>query len=194
LVNKVVRYLREQAFIEEVENEGLRLRDPFGLLKAWCEEYRFDRHWRRTYFTLLQGRKLQELLAPLESVTGGRAAYAVFSAAEFQAPHVRQAKTWLYLGSKYEQEIGKLPDVKEVDTGENIVVYFPEDDGVFYGQEGDHHGRLPSTNPIQTYLDLFHGGGRGQEAAEALLEQRLIPLWKLHGIIPQTHDRATPSQ
>lgn len=185
LVNKVVRYLREQAFIEEVEDQGLRLRDPLGLLKTWCEAYRFDRHWRRTYFTLFQGRKLQELLSPLESVTGGHAAYAVFSAAEFQAPHVRQSKTWLYLGSNYEHEIEKLPDVKEVDTGENLVVYFPEDDGVFYGQEGDHHGRLPSTNPIQTYLDLFHCGGRGQEAAEALLEQKLKPLWKLNGLIPK---------
>jgi hypothetical protein len=185
LVNKVVRYLREQAFIEEVEDEGLRLRDPQGLLKAWRDAYRFDRHWRRTYFTLLQGRKLQELLAPLESVTGGHAAYAVFSAAELQAPHVRQSKTWLYLGSNYEQEIGKLPDVKEVDTGENLVVYFPEDDGVFYGQEGDHHGRLPSTSPIQTYLDLSHCGGRGQEAAEALLEQKLKPLWKAHGLISE---------
>ncbi len=98
---------------------------------------------------------------------------------------MRQSKTWLYIGSSYEHEIEKLPDVKEVDTGENLVVYFPEDDGVFYGQEGDHHGRLPSTNPIQTYLDLFHCGGRGQEAAEALLEQKLKPLWKTQGLIPE---------
>ncbi len=70
LVNKVVRYLRDQAFIEEVGDEGLRLRDPLGLLKAWCEAYRFDRHWRRTYFTLLQGRKLQELFSTIGKYYG----------------------------------------------------------------------------------------------------------------------------
>jgi hypothetical protein len=185
LVNKVVRYLREQAFIEEVEDEGLRLRDPLGLLKVWREAYRFDRHRRRSYFMMLQGRKAQELLAPLESITGGHAAYAAFSAAEFQAPHVRQSKTWLYVGVNYDRELEKLTSAMQVDTGGNLVVYFPEDDGVFYGQEGDHPGRLPSTNPIQTYLDLYHCGERGQEAAEALLEQKLKPLWKAHGLISE---------
>jgi hypothetical protein len=35
---------------------------------------------------------------------------------------------------------------------------------------------MASTNPVQTYVDLLHAGGRGEEAAEALLDQRLKPV------------------
>jgi len=35
---------------------------------------------------------------------------------------------------------------------------------------------------VQTYLDLMHLGGRGEEAAQAVLEQSLLPAWKAAGI------------
>jgi hypothetical protein len=65
---------------------GFRLRDPLKLLFAWRDAYRFDRHERRGYFTLLQGNKLRDALANLDLETGGFTAYAAFSAADFQAP------------------------------------------------------------------------------------------------------------
>jgi hypothetical protein len=52
LVNKVVRYLRDEAFIEHTEGGGFRLREPVKLLFAWRDAYRFGRHERRDYFTL----------------------------------------------------------------------------------------------------------------------------------------------
>jgi hypothetical protein len=71
-----------------------------------------------------------------------------------------------------------------VDSGENLVVLIPDDEGVFYlgdgGMMADH--RLACTTEVQTYVDLWHCGGRGQEAAEALLEQRLKPAWKAEGL------------
>jgi hypothetical protein len=182
LVNKVFRFLREEAFVVELEEGGVRLRDPVGLLFAWREAYRFDRHHRRDYFTLLRGRQLQEKLAELDSITGGQAAYAVFSAAEFQAPHVRQTKTWLYLAPEYETEFAALLEAKRVESGENLIVLLADDRGVFYSGEGAA-GRLPCTNPVQTYVDLSHAGNRGAEAAAALLEQKLKPEWKLRGLL-----------
>ena len=61
----------------------------------------------------------------------------------------------------------------------------PDDDGVFYmGDRGTMgNNRLSCTNAVQTYVDLFHSGARGQEAAEALLNQCLMPEWKLRRII-----------
>lgn len=188
LVNKVVRYLRDQAYIEDANDGGIKLRDPLGLLTDWGNKYRTNRSWKRTFFTLLQGRKLQEALAPLQSITNGKAAYALFSAAEFQAPHVRQPKTWLYLGSEFERAIDQLADIKEVDSGENLVVYFTEDEGVFYGLEEGTVERLPSTNLIQTYLDLLYFGGRSKEAADALLEQKIKPIWAEHNLLPPKND------
>lgn len=184
LINKVVRYLRDEALIEVCPNGGFQVRDPLKLLLAWRDAYRFDRHGRRDYFVLLQGSKLRSALAVFGAHVGGFAAYAAFSAADFLAPHVRQPKTWLYVRedslSLFEEQL----QAKQVSTGANLVLLIPEDDGVFYLCDGGALGddRLACTNEIQTYVDLWHCGGRGQEAAEALLEQRLKPAWKERGL------------
>lgn len=123
---------------------------------------------------------MQESLASLESITGGHSAYAAFSAAEFQAPHVRQLKSWLFVGAEWEDEFRAEVEAKPVDSGENLVVLIPEDAGVFYQQEGEA-GRLACTTPVQTYVDLCSCGSRGEEAAEALLEQNLKPAWNARG-------------
>lgn len=84
--------------------------------------------------------------------------------------------------SKFEN----LVEAKQAESGENLVVSIPGDDGVFYlpdnGRENDP--RLGCTNAVQTYVDVWHSGSRGQEAAEALLEQRLKPEWKAGGMNP----------
>jgi hypothetical protein len=185
LVNKVVRYLQDEAFIEIFPEGGFRLSDPLKLLFAWRDAYRFDRHERIGYFTLLQGKRLRDALADTDLETGGFAAYAAFSAADFQAPHVRQPKTWIYVGREHLSSLAQRIEAKPVESGDNVVVLIPDDDGVFYmadgGSVGDH--RMACTNPVQTYVDVFHCGGRGEEAAEALLEQKLKPEWSQRGAL-----------
>lgn len=185
LVNKVVQHLRDEAFIEISGDGGFRLRDPLKLLFEWRDAYRFDRHERSGCFTLLRGRQLQDALYKLELETGGLAAYAAFSAADFQAPHVRQAKTWIYVRQDYIPRFEALTEAKTVETGENLVLLIPDDDGVFYMCEGGQVGdrRLACTNVVQTYVDVFNSRGRGEEAAEALLEQRLKPEWNRSGLL-----------
>jgi hypothetical protein len=179
LVNKVIKHLRDEAFLETLPEGGFRLHDPVKLLLAWRDVYRFDRHERRNYFTLLQGKELRNALYNLELEAGGFAAYAAFSAAEFQAPHVRQPKTWLYISSDYIERCEELLETKRVESGDNLIVLIPDDAGVFYFGDGAIVGerRMAGTNPVQTYVDLFHCGGRGEEAAEALLQQKLMPAW-----------------
>ena len=106
----------------------------------------------------------------------GRLAYAAFSAADLQAPAVRQPRTWLYLDPNIEQEFQSVVEAKSVDSGENLVVLIPDDRGVFYRAEPGGN-RAACTNAVQTYVDLAHSGGRGEEAADAILQQRLKPAW-----------------
>jgi hypothetical protein len=177
LVNKVVQHLRIQAFLELLPNRGFRVHDYEGLLLAWRQAYRFDRSARRRYFTLLQGRALHEKLRALDPNNQGRLAYAAFSAADFQAPHVRQPRTWLYLATAdMEEEFKATIEAKSVDSGENLVVLIPTDPGIFYRLDAGKQ-RLACTNSVQTYIDLVHAGGRGEEAGEAVLQQRLKPAW-----------------
>ena len=70
---------------------------------------------------------------------------------------------------------------KEVDSGENLVVLVPADMGIFLSFDADSHVGsrvLGCTDPAQTYVDLTHCGGRDEEAAQALLEQKILPAWK----------------
>lgn len=182
LVNKLVKYLLEEGFVEQQSGGGFRVADPIKLLQAWRDAYRFDLNERLGFFTLLQGSKLQESLARLGHDFEDHVAYAAFSAADFQAPHVRQPKTWLHVSGHLVEEFRAKLGVKPVESGENLVVLVPVDEGVFFTPEVSASGnRLPCTNEVQTYVDLWHSGGRGQDAAEALLEQRIKPAWRAAG-------------
>lgn len=181
LVNKVVRHLRDEGWVEDSGAGDLRVRDPAGLLAAWSEAYRFGRHERRGYFSLLKGSELNAALYRVGLEAGGLAAYAAFSAAERQARNVRQPTTWLYLDPAFLEAFIRIVQAKEVDSGENLVVLFPVDMGVFSSFEPERYvdsNVLGCTDPVQTYVDLTHAGGRGEEAARALLEQRLLPAWQ----------------
>ena len=183
LVNKVIRHLREEGFVEKTEDRRVRLRDPMGLLQAWREAYRFDRHERHRYFTLTKGKQLDGALDRAISEVRGLAAYAAFSAAEHQAPHVRQARTWIYVAGEALDTVVGHTGAKEVESGENLIILVPDDLGVFVSFSDDGtpcsgERRPHCTDPVQTYVDLRHCGGRGEEAAQAVLEQKLLPAWK----------------
>ena len=177
LTNKVVRELREEGFLEA---EGAaKVRDHEGLLAAWNAKYRFGRHRIIPCFTLLKNEEVHARLAALEREIQlvPRFAYASFSAADFQAPYVRQPLIWLYAAEGDEEALMQRLDAKPVDSGENLRILVPEDDGVFFKAQRSE-GRLRATNPLQTYVDLMHCGGRGEEAAEAILRQCLKPAWE----------------
>ena len=176
LVNKVIQHLRNEAFVQPAPNRGFYLRDPEGLLQEWRQAYRFGRHMRRRYFTLLKGHSIDDNLRRLNPNGQRGIAYAAFSAADVQAPNVRQGRTWLFVDADLEAEFAEAVDAKIVDSGENLVVLIPDDPGVFYRMEVVK-GRLAATNPVQTYVDLAHVGGRGLEAAESVHQQRLRSAW-----------------
>ncbi len=94
---------------------------------------------------------------------------------------MRQPRTWLYVGAAYLDALVEHAQAKEVDSGENLVVLVPQDLGVFVTLEADSDAGEPTlgcTASVQTYVDLLHCGGRGEEAAQALLEQKILPPWK----------------
>lgn len=184
LVNKVIQHLRDQGFVEAVD-AGLRLRDPVSLLAAWRQAYRLDDRQRLSFFTLLKPKPLSEAMHRAATEFGVTCAYAAFSAAERQAPQVRQPRTWVYVCADHLDDFVRLAEAKQVETGENLVVLLPGDPGVFQAFEpthGDGGREIGCTDPVQTYVDLIKLGGRGEEAAQAILEQRLLKAWKEAGI------------
>jgi len=183
LVNKIVRHLREEGFLAGSNGRGFQVADPPGLLQAWRNAYGLDLHHQIGYFTLLNGWKLLDALSAVFTASRGKLVYAAFSAANIQAPHVREPKTWVYVSDNELPAFEKILETKPVDSGANLMVLVPSDDGVFAYPDGGliEDRPIACTSLVQTYVDLWHCGGRGQEAAEALLEQRLKPAWRAAG-------------
>ncbi len=185
LVNKVMRHLRSEGYVADGDT-GSRVVDPLGLLYAWRDAYEFEQHQRLSYFTLLRSRALTKALDDVGLRAGGWARYAAFSAAERQAPHVRQNRTWVYVLAKYLPVLQELAEAKRVDSGENLVVLVPRDSGVFLSFASTAtvgEQVMDCTDPVQTWVDLMHCGGRGEEAATAVLEQSILPSWRAAGVV-----------
>ncbi len=177
LVNKIVTHLRNEGFLTEESGGGLRVVDPERLLIAWRDVYRVDRVHRAEYFTLLKSPEIERAIRGVNIGNEVRVAWASFSAAERQAPMVRQLKYWLMASEDHADLVRDALQAKPVETGSNLTLLIAPDRGYLAGaSEEDQAG--PCTRPLQTYVDTWHSGGRGQEAAAAVLERRLKPAWE----------------
>ncbi len=65
--------------------------------------------------------------------------------------------------------------LKRSDSGANVTLYAPYDEGVLYGARPIDGICIAS--PVQVYLDLLGMKGRGEEAAKALLEEVIRRSW-----------------
>lgn len=172
-VSNIKRLLIDEDLLEE-EGRLFRLADPERILDAWLQNYSF-RYNDSFDFYSLEGTQIERKIA---SFCGGRGityAMALFSGANLVAPFVRYARSFAYLEEGI-VEVAKQLDLKEVTSGPNVTLLKPYDKGVFYGIQ-DVNG-LSVVSDIQLYLDLKKYRGRGEEAAEYILENRLRPTWQ----------------
>ncbi len=124
-MNKVVKHLRDEAFIEAhpmgdfgcVTHSNYCL--PGEMLTVLTDTN------AATILPCCKEKQLRDALSKLDLDAGGFAAYAAFSAADLQAPHVRQPKTWIYVDDEYIKRFEELTEAKRVESGENIIVLIP---------------------------------------------------------------------
>ena len=178
LVNKVVHHLHSEGHLVDVPNAGFRVVDKAKLLSAWRDAYRFDQIPKVEWFTLLKSFEIEDALRKINKGGLTRIAWAAFSAAERQAPMVRQPKYWIMASDDRVDWTVDVLKTRPVGTGANVVLLTAPDLGYLEClQEEDKAG--PCTQPLQTYVDCWHAGNRGQEAADAVLERRLKPAWQM---------------
>jgi hypothetical protein len=65
--------------------------------------------------------------------------------------------------------------LKHVSSGANVMLLKPYDQGVFYGSTNCEG--LMVVSDVQTYIDLKSCRGRGEEAADFLMQQVLEKRW-----------------
>ena len=92
---------------------------------------------------------------------------------------VRYDKSAVYIDRKAASETGLKAlldhiDAREVDTGANCTLWITDDPAVF--TDAREYEGVKVVSPLQLYLDLKVLAGRGEDAAQEILERELHPL------------------
>lgn len=173
LASNVKKLLEDREWIRKTE-DGLVLGEPEKLLVEWSENYSFRKNKVRDCHSLKPVADLEADLAAVCREKKMPYALTGFSAAARFAPMVRSPRAMAHVRKPLD-EILAILGLKEVSSGANVTLLEPYDDGVFYGTEEEDGIRLAS--PVQVYLDLKGFRGRGEEAAEKLLDEVIRPQW-----------------
>ena len=88
------------------------------------------------------------------------------------APVVRYNKVHVYIAPEDIQEAISYLDMKEVNSGSNVVILPLENDS--YIKDCRVIGDSAVVSPLQIYLDCMQIKGRGEEMAEAVLRKEVI--------------------
>lgn len=157
-----------------IEPEGLALSEPDRLLAEWVENYSFRRSQVSDFYSFQGMQEIETQLAERCMKKGLMYALTGFSGASRLAPAVRYQRAIVYV-EETDEDLASLFNLKQVQSGANVSLLTPYDEGVFYSASEVDGIRLVS--PIQTYLDLMSFRGRGEEAAAAILEEVIRPQW-----------------
>jgi hypothetical protein len=158
----------------QVSDRGLFLSEPDALLNAWRDEYEVPEGKRLAFYTILHGSAFEQAACDVLGVSSGKgkAVFASFSAAHWLAPFGRTGMQYFYADNAGLERLRERLKLSLSPKGENVVVTVPKDFGLFRDTDEPAHGAV-CTSAVQTYLDLWVSGERGQEAAEHLRQERL---------------------
>lgn len=173
LASRVKQALLDQEWIAE-ENKQFFLADPEKALAEWAAKYSYTLNESFSYYS---GLKDEELAAAIRSECqkrGWEYGLALFTGARRVAPFVTFPRFFAYVKGDI-IALAKSLQFKKVESGANVTILAPYDDGVFYGLQ-DVKGAQVVSN-IQLYLDLKSYMGRGEEAAQFILDERIKPGW-----------------
>jgi hypothetical protein len=144
---------------------GMILSNPSALLDEWAQRYDFRRNQVIEYYTLTDVAESEYQFSEACERLGFSYALTGFSAASRIAPMVRYQRMSAYVSGEIEPLAAAL-GWKTVNSGANVGLLIPYDDGVFYSAK--NIGGSQITSLVQIYLDLQNLRGRGQEAADAV--------------------------
>jgi hypothetical protein len=172
-VSNVKKLLLDREWIRD-SKQGLTLTEPEQLVSQWAENYSFRKNRVFNFYSFKQIPDIESDLAQVCSNANMRYVLTGFSGAVRLSPMVRYQRASAFV-EDWNDELAELLDFKSVRSGANVSLMVPYDEGVFFGSRSI--GGLQVASPIQLYLDLRTFRGRGEEAANAILEKEIKPTW-----------------
>lgn len=165
-VSNVKSFLKEREWLEECP-KGFELKNIKELLYAWARDYHQKDSLTFEYYSLDDTAELEKRISEWSKSHDYSALLGGFSAAARYAPTVRYKKVEVYVETQAYSEFIKDLELKPVEFGGNVVITIPHDETpyMFFRDENDDY----ITSPVQTIIDLIGNGGRGEEAADAII-------------------------
>jgi hypothetical protein len=177
-VSNVRKYLLDHEWAT-VSDAGLRLSKPLALARAWQKSYEPLPQSAQSAYTLLHGEALEAAVraALAEAGNGEHAVLASYSAGRWLAPYARHATQFFYADNEGTEILNRHLQLQPASRGGNVLLLAPREDDVFSLRVEAAPG-IWCSGLVQTWLDLSIAGERGGDAAEHLLEEKLLPYWK----------------
>ncbi len=173
LVSKIKRALEEREWIATGPG-GIEVVRPEAMLLAWADAYSYKRNGVSEFYSLEPMADAEVAVAAWCRENGVPYALTGFSGARLSSPRVRYSRASIYVSSRVDS-LALNTQLKPVDSGGNVLILKPYDEGVFEGSQTRYD--LQTVSPIQLFLDVRSMAGRGEEAAEEILVRELRPSW-----------------
>lgn len=167
-VSNVKAFLYDHAWIRE-QDGGFLLCNPREMLCHWAKDYEKKDARCLEYYSLDSVADVERAIGKWNASHGAAAVLGSFSAAARYAPTVRYQKVYVYVEQQDLEEFVKDLELEPVSVGGNVVLIIPHDETpCMFARK--IHGDLV-TSPVQTVLDLRNSSGRGEEAADAVMQK-----------------------
>jgi len=163
----VVMSLIDQKHVYRDELYKLRVVDSVKLIQRWAAYHNYmSMNTFLRYHTF--EKNIDAFLSNMRETNGLEYALTVLVGANVVAPYVRPTTIHFYIKQKKEAKSWvELLDLRPVETGGNVSMVLPYDEGVFYGVS--QVAGVNVVSKVQLYVDLFNYPARGEEAAEMIL-------------------------
>ncbi|MGE3966462.1 MAG: hypothetical protein AB7I09_20370 [Planctomycetota bacterium] len=172
-VSRICGRLDDEKLIERNADRELRPRDPKLLLRAWQEEYSFEKHEiMRGHVSARSGDELAGRITDALQRHGVHHAFTGLVSAWALAPFAGYRLVSVYVAKRVVNSVLDSLKWHEGSKGANLWLVRPNDEGVFQG-ESTVKG-INCVSAIQTYLDL-HGMPERSDEAAAHLREKLLP-------------------
>lgn len=170
-VSNVKKLLNDREWLSANQN-GFLLSKPEQLLSEWAENYNFRQNQVHDFYSLKSTSDIEYDLAMICNTEKIQYNLTGFSGAARLAPSVRYQRVMAYVRQDDIDNLALQMKLKKVSSGANISLLAPYDDGVFYENSNSYFdNQVKVAVPVQVYLDLHAFRGRGEEAADFLLEE-----------------------
>ncbi len=163
---KVANLVELKGFAQRDQEKRVVLTKPGELLQAWASALDFSKNKILTAYALERAPEaIMKAIAAASASSQKEYAFTMFAGASLVAPFSRFYDVTCYIQSDLEWWMKKL-DLKPVESGSNIQLVIPRDDGVFRNVQKRQGFRVVSN--VQLYADLYSNPARGREQAEAI--------------------------